>query len=336
MSFLTRILTGTALAAGLGLVALPVSAVEYRMAVGDGAGSAQEALGKAFVAKMEELSGGDMTAKLFLNGQLGDEQATVTAAATGTLDFSIIAINNIMPFSPEVGVLTLPYVMLSVEDAETLTKGELGDRLTEVTVENAGIRILGWSYSGFRVLSNSKHPVASVADLSDLVIRVPQNAIQIAIYQAWGISPSPMAWTETFAALQQKVLDGQDNPYLTIYSMKFDEVQNYITPLRHIFSLEPLVISEALFQDLSPEQQDIMIQAGKAATEYSGQYLRAEEAKIRDELVARGMEITEPADGEQEFIELATSKVWPQFYDQIGGIEVLNDALAQLGRDPAQ
>ena len=95
MSAMTRILTGTATALAL---ALPAYAVEYRVAVGDGAGGTQEALGKAFVAALDEQSGGAMTAKLFLNGQLGDEQDTVTAASTGSLDFSFLAINNITHF----------------------------------------------------------------------------------------------------------------------------------------------------------------------------------------------------------------------------------------------
>ena len=162
MTKMTRLLAGSALAI---VMALPATATEYRIAVGDGAGGTQEALGKAFVAALEEQSGGNMTGKLFLNGQLGDEQDTVTAAATGTLDFSILAINNITPFSPSVGTLTLPYVILSQDDAEKVTQGEVGQQMIEQTIEDAGVRIIGWGYSGFRVLTNSKKPVATVDDL---------------------------------------------------------------------------------------------------------------------------------------------------------------------------
>lgn len=333
MGYFNRVFTGSVIMA---LLALPVAAKEYRIAVGDGAGGTQEALGKAFVKALEEKSGGNMTGKLFLNGQLGDEQDTVTAAATGTLDFSILAINNITPFSPTVGTLTLPYVILSQEDAEKVTQGEVGQKMVEQTVEDAGVRIIGWGYSGFRVLTNSKKPVSTVADLQGLVIRVPKNEIMIETYKSWGISPTPMAWGETFAALQQKVVDGQDNPYMTIYAMKFYEVQKYITDLRYLFSIEPLVISEALFESLSEEEQKQVLEAGQEATKASAQFLRDEEAKIREELVSRGMEITAPADGEKEFIELATTAVWPKFYDQIGGKEVLNNVLTSLGREAVE
>ena len=333
MGYFNRVFTGSVIMA---LLALPVAAKEYRIAVGDGAGGTQEALGKAFVKALEEKSGGNMTGKLFLNGQLGDEQDTVTAAATGTLDFSILAINNITPFSPSVGTLTLPYVILSQDDAEKVTQGEVGQKMVEQTIEDAGVRIIGWGYSGFRVLTNSKKPISTVADLQGLVVRVPKNEIMIETYKSWGISPTPMAWGETFAALQQKVVDGQDNPYMTIYAMKFYEVQKYITDLRYLFSIEPLVISEALFESLSEEEQKQVLEAGQEATKASAQFLRDEEAKIREDLVARGMEITAPADGEKEFIELATTKVWPKFYDQIGGKEVLNSVLTSLGREAVE
>lgn len=332
MTFQFGALRRTALALLLITAALPASAREFRVAVGDGAGGTQEALGLAFTAALAEKTAGAHSAKLFLNGQLGDEQDTVTAAATGTLDFSILAINNITPFSPSVGTLTLPYVILSLEEAEKITQGEIGQQMVDRTIEDAGVRIIGWAYSGFRVLTNSKHPVTTVADLQDLVIRVPKNEIMIETYKSWGINPTPMAWSETFAALQQKVVDGQDNPYMTVNAMKFDEVQKYVTNIRYIFSIEPLIVSEQLFQSLSADEQAAVTEAGKVATAASAAFLRAKEAEIKDDLQARGMEISDPADGEAEFIERATTQVWPKFYDTIGGKEVLNGVLAALGR----
>ena len=327
---------GGAAVALLAAMAATAGAKEYRIAVGDGAGGTQEALGKAFIAALEKNTGGAHTGKLFLNGQLGDEQDTVTAAATGTLDLSILAINNITPFSPSVGALTLPYVILSQDDAEKLTQGEIGQEMIAQTIEDAGVRIIGWAYSGFRVLTNSKKPVTTVADLQGLVIRVPKNEIMIETYKSWGINPTPMAWSETFAALQQKVVDGQDNPYMTINAMKFYEVQNHVTNLRHVFSIEPLIISEQLYQSLSPEEQKAVTDAGLEATKASAQFLRDQEAKIREDLVARGMEISEPADGEKEFMDKAMTTVWPMFFDSVGGKDNVDQVLATLGRPPAQ
>lgn len=332
MTFARFTLRGAALVALLAGTALPAAATEFQIAVGDGAGGTQEALGLAFVKALEEKSGGAHTGKLFVNGQLGDEQDTVMAAANGTLDFSILAINNVMPFSPTVGTLTLPYMILSVEDAEKVTQGPIGEKMIERTIEDAGVRIIGWAYSGFRVLTNSKHPVTTVADLKDLVIRVPKNEIMIETYKSWGINPTPMAWSETFAALQQGVVDGQDNPYMTVNAMKFDEVQKYVTDLRYLFSIEPLIVSEQLFQSMSPDEQKAVLEAGQEATLASGQFLRDQETAIKDDLVKRGMEISAPADDEKEFMDLATAAVWPKFYDQVGGEAEVKAVLQELGR----
>jgi tripartite ATP-independent transporter DctP family solute receptor len=336
MTITQRLSRAAAIAAASVLLAAGAEAKDFKIAVGDGAGGTQEALGRAFIEALEENTGGAHSATLFLNGQLGDEQDTVNEAAIGTLDFSILAINNITPFSPSVGTLTMPYVILSLEDAVTLTQGPIGQELVENTIRDAGVRIIGWAYSGFRVLTNSSRPVESVEDLKGLVIRVPRNEIMIATYKAWGVNPTPMAWSETFAGLQQKVVDGQDNPYITVYAMKFDEVQSYVTNLRYIFSIEPLIVSEAVFQDMSEDEQQAVLAAGEAATKASEEFLRAQESSIKEELVSRGMQINDPANGEQEFIDLATKAVWPQFYDSIGGVERLNAALTALGRDPVE
>ena len=193
---------------------------------------------------------------------------------------------------------------------------------------------MAWSYAGYRVLSNSKHPVKTMADLEDIVVRVPKNEIMIDTYNAWGNNPTPMAWSETFTALQQGVVDGQDTPYITIHAMKFYEVQKYITNLRYLFLLEPIIISESVFQDQSPEVQKAILEAGEAATKFSAGYLVETEERLKKDLVARGMQIDDPANDEKEWIEAATSKVWPKFYDSIGGKEKLNAALKILGRPP--
>ncbi len=335
MTFMTKITSTVAVAAAATLLSFGAAeAKNFKIAVGDSGGSSQEATGLAFIEALEELSGGEHTATLFLNGQLGSEQDTVNEAAIGTLDMSLLAINNVTPFSPTVGVFSLPYVILSLEDAEKLTQGPIGQELTENTINDAGVRIIAWTYTGFRRLTNSKKPVTSVADLQGLVIRVPKNEIMIDTYKAWGISPTPMAWSETFAGLQTQVVDGQDNPYTTINAMKFYEVQKYVTNIRYIFSIEPLIISEQVFQELSEEEQNIVLEAGKAATAASAQFLRDKEAEIKQILLDEGMEIMDPENNEEEFITLATEAVWPKFYDSIGGIDKLNAVLAEIGRDP--
>ncbi len=311
---------------------LPASAKTWKIAVGDSGGSPQEQTGLKFAEVLEKETGGKYKASLFLNGQLGSEQDTVNDCSMGTLDFSLLAINNVTPFSPTVGVLSLPYMIQSLDEAIQLTQGEVGKELTENTIRDAGVRIIAWTYTGFRVLTNSKRPVKTLEDLKGLVIRVPKNAIMIDCYKSWGINPTPMAWSETFTALQQKVVDGQDNPYMTVYAMKFYEIQKYITPIRYIFSLEPLIISEELFQKQTPEMQKIILSAGHKATLHSAEFLRKSEANIKKVLVEKGMVITPPADGEKEWMDKATKAVWPKYYESIGGKAKLEKVLKSLGR----
>ncbi|NHH99698.1 MULTISPECIES: TRAP transporter substrate-binding protein [Oceanimonas] len=322
-----------ALCLGAAMASPQLLAKTFRIAVGDGAGGTQHELGKAFSEELKQRTGGKHDTQLFLNGQLGSEQATVNDASMGLLDFSILAINNVTPFSPTVGVLTLPYMVQSVDDAVTLTQGEVGQQLIDNTLRDAGVRIVGWAYSGFRVLTNSKQPVSSLSDLQGLKIRVPNNEIMIDTYRAWGITPTPMAWSETFTGLQMGVVDGQDNPYITVSAMKFDEVQKYITNIRYLFSIEPLIMSEAVFQEQPEDVQQAILAAGQAATEHSAQWLVAQEDRIKAELAEKGMQISEPEGGEQEWIDKAVSQVWPKYYDMVGGKEKLNQILQSLGRD---
>lgn len=309
MKFQKKKMVSLIAAVSMAFASSGVFAKNFKMAIGDAAGGTQWELGTTFSQLLDEKTNGEVKVDLFPNGQLGNEQDTVNNAAIGLLDFSILAINNVTPFSPTVGLLTMPYVIQSADEAKLLTQGEVGQELVDNTIRDAGVRIIGWAYSGFRVLTNSKRPVASPEDLKGLVIRVPRNEIMIASYQAWGVNPTPMAWSETFTGLQQGVVDGQDNPYITVYAMKFDEVQKYVTNIRYIFSLEPLIVSESVFQQQSPEMQANILAAGKEATEHSFTYLQNTEDKIRKDLESKGMVFTDPANDEKEWIEKVTQSV---------------------------
>ncbi len=320
------------LTAGL-LFSASTMAANWNIAVGDGGGSAQEALGLKFIEQLEAKTGGKHSAKLFLNGQLGSEQDTVNDAAIGTLDFSILASNNLAPFSPTLGILSLPYIFENLDQAQQTVEGPIGAELVENTIRDSGVRILGWTYSGFRVLSNSKQPIQKLADLDGVVVRVPKNEIMIDTYKSWGNNPTPMAWSETFTALQQGVVDGQDTPYTTIYAMKFGEVQKYITDLHYLFLLEPLIISESLYQDQDAATQKAITEAGQEATAYSLAWLKEKEAMIKKELVSKyNMEIHSLED-EAEWAKRAQDAVWPKFYESVGGKEKVNALLTALGRD---
>ena len=335
MKYKNKLTTTLSLAAALavGSCTSAFAATTWKIAGGDSEGSSQHAFGLKFIEELEKNTSGKFTGQLFMSSQLGSEQDTVVEAGLGTLDFSILAINNVTPFSPTVGIFTLPYVIQSLEEAEMLTQGEVGQELVDNTVRDAGVRIVGWAYTGFRVLTNSKKPVKTLEDLQDIIVRVPKNEIMIDTYKAWGGNPTPMAWSETFTALQQGVVDGQDNPYVTVDAMKFDTVQKYVTNIRYIFSIEPLIMSEQLFQEQTPEVQQAVLNAGLSATKFSAKFLTENEAKIKQRLLEKGMVIDDPANGEKEWIEKATNAVWPKHYDSIGGKEKLNHILRLLGRD---
>ncbi|MGB1239399.1 MAG: TRAP transporter substrate-binding protein [Pseudomonadales bacterium] len=307
-------------------------ALTWNLSVGDGGGSAQEALGLKFGELLSEKTQGKYNTQIFLNGQLGSEQDTVNDVALGALPFSILASNNLAPFSPSVGILSLPYIFENLDQAVTAVNSPVGKELVDNTIDVAGSRIVAWGYSGFRVLSNSKHPVKNLDDLQDIVVRVPKNEIMINTYKSWGNNATPMAWSETFAALQQGVVDGQDNPYTTIYAMKFGEVQKYITDLHYLFSLEPLIMSESIFQAQDAATQQAILAAGKEATAYSLQWLKDKESTIKSELVSKyGMQI-DTLEDEAQWTKRAQDAVWPKFYDSVGGKDKVNALLKSLGR----
>ena len=313
---------------------LPVSASAektLKIGLGDPIDSDQGVLALRFKEIVEKTSGGKYKVDIFPAGQIGDEQKMVKDSRRGSIDGAVVAVNNITPFAKSVGILTLPYLMQNFDDAVKATTGELGDKWRNVLIEEAGVHVLGWAYSNFRVLTNSKKPVKNLADLKGLKIRVPKNAIMIETWQALGAEPIPMAWPETFTALQQKVVDGQDNPHITNFTMKFYEVQDYTSEVHYLFSLQPLVVGEKFFKSLPAEDQAMLTRAGIEAQQFNLLFSVTKSEAAKQNMIDKGVEYMEVED-EDQWSKIAMEKVWPKFYDTVGGKAEVDNVLKALGR----
>jgi len=313
-------------------VAMPAqvfAAKVLKLGFGDPINSDQGAIAKQFKYLVEGYTGGEVEIQLFPGSALGNETEMLQNTRSGELDLCMLSVPNLSPFSRKINILTFPYVIQSMRDAVTITTGKLGQQWNDILQKEAGIRILAWTYSNFRHLTNSKRKITSMADLKGLKIRVPQNALMIASYKAWGANPTPMAWPETFTALQQKVVDGQDNPYIVNYTMKFHEVQNYITPLHYQFSLQPMIVGEKHFQKMDRKLKDILVRAGIEAQQYCVLFQMEESEKALQSMIDAGMEYSEFSD-EDKMIEVAKEKVWPEYYDKVGGKEAVMEVVAEL------
>lgn len=319
------------LMAALMMPAAALAEKTLKIGLGDPIDSDQGVLALRFKDIVEKTSQGAYKIDIFPAGQLGDEQKMVKDARRGSIDGAVVAINNITPFSKTAGVLTLPYLVQSFDDAVKVTTGDMGAKWRATLKKDVGVRLLGWAYSNFRVLTNSKKPVKTLSDLKGLKIRVPKNPIMIASWQALGAEPIPMAWPETFTALQQRVVDGQDNPHAVNFTMKFYEVQSYTSECHYLFSLQPLIFGEKFFQSLSAEDQAMFTRAGLEAQLYNLQFSLTESEKAKQNMIKNGVDYMEIED-EDQWAKLAVEKVWPQFYESVGGKSAVDEVVKALGR----
>ncbi len=281
-----------------------------------------------FVELAAKYSNNEIEIREFPARQLGSDQDILQKVRYQ--DHWIVpgAVNNLAPFAPSAGVLTLPYLFTSLDDVYKLINGPFVEVLNEKLIKEAGVRALGYITGGFRHLTNSKQPVCSLEDLKGLKIRVPKNVMMIAAYKSWGINPIPMAWPEVFTGLQQRVIDGQDNPYISIHANKFYEVQKYITELQYFQWTGPIVISEKYYQGLSPDIRKTIEKAAIDAALLQQKWVEENRDIAKAELIKKGMSICVPKDGE-EWIKRARA-IWPQFYDKVGGEANVDLALEYL------
>lgn len=302
-----------------------------KMALGDPKDSEMGVVGETFKKYVEEKSGGAIEVQTFYSGALGDETETIHNVRRGTLDLTCVGIANTVPFVKELGMLTLPYMFSNLDEVVAATNGESAKILTDYALKG-GFRPLTWTYTDFRYISNAKRPITKMADIQGLKFRVPQSAVLLASYKSWGASPVPISWSETFTALQQGVVDGQCYGYIGFRAMKFNEAnQKYVTEIHYTYQLQPLIMSERVFKKMTPEQQQLMVEAGKAAQDAVLKYQVDESSKAKEDLVKLGLVVSK-LENEEDWKKAAVDKVWPEMADFVGGKDAINTFLKSFGK----
>ena len=235
----------------------------------------------AFKKYVEERLGDKYEVQIFPNELLGSAQKAIELTQTGAIDFVVAGTANLETFASVYEIFSMPYLFDSVEDADAMLDGEAGEMLKDILSEY-GLHCMGIAENGFRELTNSKHAVATVADVAGLKIRTMENKFHQELWNSLGATATPMSSSELYTALEQGTVDGEENPVANFYSYQFQEVQKYITMSNHIYSPFLFDMSKKIWDTYDADTQAILTEAAKALGE--------EEKKINRQAAADNLQ----------------------------------------------
>jgi tripartite ATP-independent transporter DctP family solute receptor len=245
--------------------------------------------------EVEKRTNGRYKIQNFYSGALGAERESIEALQLGTLDLTMNSTGPVPNFVPEVAILDIPFLFKDYAQARATLDGPIGQEML-TKFPSKGLVALAWGENGFRHMTNNKHPVLAPDDLKGLKMRTMENPVHMQAYKAFGIIPTPMAFTEVFTALQQGTVDGQENPLSVISAAKFDQVQKYMTLTGHVYSPALILMSKAQWDKLSAADKQAFLDAAKEAVKANRARIDDDERKAVADLKAKGMTIVENVD----------------------------------------
>ncbi len=233
--------------------------------------------------------------RIYPAGQLGSEQESLEGVQLGTIDMYEGSAASVGRFLTPLEALACPFLWKSPESMVGVVRGPIGEELSHDLLARRGIHILdlGWIF-GVRQLTTRQTPVRTPSDMAGLRIRVQPDPIYLATVRAMGGSPTPIDAQEVYTALQSGIVDGQENPIPNIQQRRFYEVQKYLSLTGHITQNQTVVIGEAAFQRLTPEQRQVLLTAAREAGDFQNGLVAKAEAEDLAKLKAAGMEVIEP------------------------------------------
>ena len=225
---------------------------------------------------------GQVEVQVFHSNALGATRESLEMVRLGTVDFVLCGVAHVSRFVPEMGTLVLPYLWKDGDTMFGALDGRMGQVLEPLLMEK-GFKLVGWWDNGFRNVSNNKRPIRTPEDLKGLKLRTLPTKVHIAFFRALGVSPVPMDWAEVYPALQQGVVDGQENPPGIVYFEKLPEVQKYYSLTRHVNEPGNVLMSAATWAKLPPDIQAAIAAAARQATAWE----RAESQRDNEEILKK-------------------------------------------------
>lgn len=267
-----------------------------------------------FAELVKEKTNAAVEIDIFHSAQLGDERANIEDLQMGTLDIAVSSTGPLGNFVEDFLILDLPFLFTGYDHAHAVLDGEIGQNLL-AKLDNIGIVGGAFWENGFREMTNSKHPINSVADCAGLKLRCMENQVHMDAFSALGMDPTPMAWSEVFTSLQQKVIDGQENPIAVIYSNAVYEAQDYMAITNHVYSPSVILFSKAVFEKLDPAYQTALMEAAAEAADYERSCCEDNEVAQISEMEEKGLQVTYPDVTE---FQAAMAPVYEKYAPQFG------------------
>lgn len=333
LSILLVIAFAVSLLAGCGSSSAPEKKAEKRVikvGIGLNEQSPQYKGLQKFKEIVEKDSKGRLEVQLFANSQLGDDTKMMTALRAGTLEMTCPSTAPIAGLDKKWMVFDIPFLFPNEEIADKIVDGPIGQKLLS-SLSSHGIKGIAFWENGYRQLTNSVREVKAPADVKGLKIRTMENPVHLAAFRTLGANPTPMPFGELFTSLQQKTIDGQENPLTTIHLQKFYEVQKYTTLTNHFYSPFVFMFSQKIWDTLPKEDQEIIMKAGKEAGVYERKVNRDMMKESVMALEKAGMVVTKLTPEQQKAFMDATQEVGTKFENEIGK-ELLAEVKAEIAK----
>ncbi|WP_315612877.1 TRAP transporter substrate-binding protein DctP [Alkalihalobacillus sp. MEB130] len=295
-----------------------VDEVTFDISLSLGEGSFADVGVQKFKEELEALSGGAMSLNLHYNNTFGGEREVIEMMGINSLDMATTSSGALGTWSKEFNMFDLPFLFRDHEHAYQVFDSEIGEELATNFEQSSNVKILSFWTAGYRYLSSAEGPIKHVDDVAGMKHRVQENEVQIDTWRAYGGNPTPMAWPEVYTGLQQGVIESQSNPLDSIYTMKFFEVQDYVSKLPEIYQPYLLLMSETLFDSLTPEQQAIVLEAADNSVQHAREGFEKLDAEATEILKEKGMEITETEDIDVESFKEKVEPVYERFAPEFG------------------